>query len=660
MDGYGMATGELTDAEVFGARELTDAEVFSRPATLNPNLAAQGARAESTRDALRTAAEFASQRDEGIDYRTGVKNAAFRAAFSRMSDDAEKAQFLDTRIGKGRWGKDSFGAYFLRPEGLRTLGIASDMPISLDEQITTRYDAADLAGDAPAVLGAIGYGTAASGLGVIPGAAMAALGAGAGKAVDEVVKNVMGDQVATEGEVAKRIGKEAGTAALGEGVARGIGAATRFAAGPGASRMTPEKQALAQSAIDQGFKVRPGSVTDAPLLARWEGMVEKIFGDLHREQNEAAAKAGMERLGSSSGPRVTRDAAGEAVANSIRRSRVQFAETFGARYKEIDDLVGNTPIVPTGPIKEQVNVLLSRMPQTAEGKVVGGQDSLMRDILEMGDAMTVQQAQRLRTMMREASESPDLVPGVSTHEARELKKSVEVAFEQAKAGGNVPQEAINRLRTVDASYAQGIRQFDKPAIAKIAKDASKGGLDADMVVDYLVKPERIVRLRQVKSVVEPEVWAKVKSSHSQELLSNVSQGTADPMKTVFNGQAFRKELDKYGREVLEEVHGKEWTDSAYSFANALMIANKRAELSGGIVAANIALHPIVNLPRLVWIRGLAKLIEQPGTFKYLTEGFRLGPNTRQGAMIINRALTQAAALADDETGSATVTLTPPK
>ena len=433
--------------------------------------------------------------------------------------------------------------------------------------------------------------------------------------------------------------------------------------------MTPEKQALAQGAMDQGFKIRPGSVTDAPMLARWEGMVRQIFGDLYAEQNKRAAQEGVERLSSAAGPKVSKEAAGEAVAKSIQRQRVNFSETFGQRYQEIDEMIGGVPIIPTAPIKEQAEALLARMPKTEKGEVIKGIEAdAVQDILKMGDQITVQQAQRLRTMMREASESADLVPGISKHEARELKKSVEMAFEQAKQGapglqGAVParaEEAINALRTVDASYAQGIRQFDKPAIRMIAKDASKGAVDADMVVDYLIKPERIVRLRQVKNLVEPQQWAKVKSAHAQDLLSNVVKGTDDPLVNVFNGRAFRDTLEKYGKEVLEEVHGKQWVDEAYKYANALMLAEKKMALSGGIVAANVALHPIQNLPKLVWLRGLAKVMEQPGTFKYLTEGFRLGPNTREGAMAINRALAQVAALGKDETGSARFTLTEPQ
>lgn len=635
------------------------------PARMNPNLAAQGRRAEGVRETMRSGGEFLSSRDEGIDYATGVKNAAFRAGFSRMSNEAEKDNYLNRSIGAGKWDKDSFGAYYIKPEGLTMLGMKSDKPVSIDEQTASRYDVADIAGDLPAIVGGVGGGMAASGVGLLPGLGLAGLGAAGGKAFDEILKNIQGYQIKSPGQVASTLAGEAAMAATGEGVSRAVMPVGKFLLGPGASRMTPEKSELAKSAIEQGFKVRPGSVTDAPILARWEGMVRNIFGDLNAAPNQRAAEAGLARLGGGV-QAASKEAAGEAVSTAIKRQRVTFSETMGKRYEQVDALVGNQPIIPTAPLKAQADELLADLVKTSKGKALGGKDTFLREILDLGDAMTVRQAQRLRTTLREASESPDIMADVAMHDARVLKKSVEEAFEQAKTGtafantGGKSRQAIELLRSTDTAYKSGIQQFDQPVIKAITRDASKRTVDPDMVVDYLVKPERIVRLRQVKHLAGTEAWDKVKSAHSEDLLSTVVKGTDDPLKSIFDGRAFRDTLDKYGRQVLEEVHGKEWTDGAYKYATALMLAEKQMKLSGGIVAANIALHPMSNLPKLVWLRGLAHVMEQPGTFKYLTEGFRLGPNTKAGAEVINRVLTQAAANARDETGSAKVTLTAPQ
>lgn len=621
----------------------------------NPNLRAQGLAMEN----FRAGTEFLNQRDPGIDYATGVNNVRFRAGFSRMSNDAEKANYLNRTVGEGQWGKDGFGAYYIKPIGARRLGINAVKPLSIDEQKVTRYDVADLAGDAPAILGATGAGIAASGLGVVPGALIAGVGGAGGKAIDEVVKNVQGLQRQTPGELAGNIAMEGGAAALGEGVGRGLMSVGKFALGPAASRMTPEKAALAQSATDQGFKIRAGSVTDAPLLARWEGMVRQIFGDLYAPQNRAAAQQGIDRMSQAAGPAVSREAAGEAVSNSVRKARVSFSESMKKLYTQVDQLAGGRPIIPTQPIKDVAQNLLNAMPKTADGKVIGGRTGFIDDIMNMGDSMTVTNAQRLRTMLREMSESNDLTPDITMHDARMLRNSVNDAFEAAKQNGNSP--AVTMLKAADARYAQGIRQFDNQVVTSLTRNAGKpGAVDADMVVDYLLKPDRVVRLRRVKDIIPAAEWGKVKSSHAQELLSTVVRGTDDPLKSVFNGRALRDGLDKYGRDVLEEVHGKKWVDDAYGYARALMLSEKRMSMSGNIVAANVALHPVQNLPRLVWIRALAKLMEQPGTFKYLTEGFKPSATAKDATAAATRLAVQIAALARDETGSAVVTLTEPK
>jgi len=628
---------------------------------VNPMIRSQGGNIESARETLRTGADFLSGRDPGIDYKTGIPSAAFRAGFSRMSNDAEKANFLNRSVGTDQWGKDEQGAYYIKPEGLKRFGLRSNIPVSIDEQLASRYDLADVAGDAPAIAGGVGAGMAASGLGAVPGALLSGLGAAGGKAVDEIVKRFQGLNLKGPGEQALTLAGEGAMGATGELGARVLAPVARFGLGPGASRMTPEKRALADDAISQGFKIRPGSVTDAPILARWEGMVRNIFGDLYKEQNQKAAEAGVARL--TSATPVSKEAAGESLSSSIRALRVRFGEDMAKKYDAIDQMVSDAPIIPTAPLKEQAELLLSKMPKTADDKVIGGKDSILRDIMAMGDAQTVAQAQRMRTLFREASESNDLVPGVDKHEARVLKNALEDAFElakQPKASRPQDAQAVALLAKVDNEYKNGIRKFDTPVISAITRNASKGGVDADMVVDYLIKPERVVRLRQVKSLVPANEWSKVQAAHSNELLGDVIKGTSDPLAKIFDGKAFRDTLDKYGPEVLKEVHGAQWVDDAYKFANSLMLAEKKMSMSGGIVAANVALHPIQNMPKLLWLRGLAKVMEQPGTFKYLTDGIRLGPNTKEGAAAITRVFTQAAALARDETGSAKFTVTDPQ
>ena len=74
----------------------------------------------------------------------------------------------------------------------------------------------------------------------------------------------------------------------------------------------------------------------------------------------------------------------------------------------------------------------------------------------------------------------------------------------------------------------------------------------------------------------------------------------------------------------------------------------RMKLSGGIVAANIALHPIRNLGKLVQLRILAKFMNSKTGIKWLTEGIR-APRTRAGISALARTMVQSQALLDEHT-----------
>lgn len=613
------------------------------------------------------------QREEGIDYATGVADAAFRAGFSRMSDDAEKANYLDTNIGSGMWGKDKFGAYYIKPEGMQKFGVKSDKPVSIDEQRTTGYDIADWGGDAPAIAGGIGMGAAATGVGMVPGLALAALGAAGGKAIDEAVKNVQGYRRRGAEDIAGSIAAEGAMSMAGEGAFRALRPIAKKIIGPGAERMTTERAALAKSAREQGFHIRPGQVTDAPILSRWEGMVQSIFGDLYGEQNKQAAAAGMERLGAQAGQSPGRETAGQILSDSLRAERVKFGEAMSGRYGKIDQLVGK-PFVPTDPVKRVAKDILDSMPKTQSGDVVFASpetQKFLTNVMNLEDHLTSGQMQQVRTILREASESSNLVPGIDKYHARLLRKASDEAFTAASGPENAARvgadpiaasRAVELLRITDAEYKDGIRRFANPLVTRITRDATRtGAIDPDRVVAYVIKPNHPFRVRQIKNAVSAETWDKVKSAHADDLVQSIVKETDDPFKQVFDGRAFRDALNNYGRNTLNEVHGKEWTAAAYKYADSLMLSSKRAKLSGAIVAANVALHPVANLPKLIWLRALVKVMEQPATFKYLTEGLQLGPETKAGAAALARFTTQLIAQAEDETGSARINVTePPK
>ena len=71
-------------------------------------------------------------------------------------------------------------------------------------------------------------------------------------------------------------------------------------------------------------------------------------------------------------------------------------------------------------------------------------------------------------------------------------------------------------------------------------------------------------------------------------------------------------------------------------------------MSGGMVAATIAVKPISHLPLLVRLNILSKMMNSKTGMRYLTEGFE-APRTRKGMDALARLYTQAQILAEDHT-----------
>lgn len=548
---------------------------------------------------------ISTPKQSGIDYKSGIPNARFRAAFGFMSADSEKQWYLDSKIGQGNWGKDNLGTYYVKPEGLKRLGITSDKPVAIDESGFSRYDFADLAGDLPAIAGGIGMGTAATGVGALPGMALAGLGAAGGKAYSEVAKRLMGIPKSAE-ETAQELGGEALAGAAGEGLFRGGRAIGRKILGPGRAMMTPAKTELAEDAVKRGFRFPASSVTDSPILGRMQTMMRKVVGDPWANKNTEAAMSQMDELLKAAGETpVSSIQAGQAVRGAIQQSRKAFQETAEALYGQVDELAGNQPFVPTKPIKEVLAKYKARMPLDEAGNVVYPNAEIGKFIEKysgLADAQTLSSVQQLRTTFREAAESRDLIPGLPKHMAGELKQAADKAFDLAADSLKGQSDVIAKLRTADGFYKQGIGKFDDALVSRLMRDSSfAGSVEPEQIVNTIVKKGMASRVDRIKQIVPEAQWQQVRRAHAEDITSSLIKNTDDPLIRTWDGKGFMDSLESYGRDTLEAVHGKAWTENAYGLAKALMLVQKEKKFGGDLVAASIALHPIQNFPKIAEI-----------------------------------------------------------
>ena len=208
---------------------------------------------------------------------SGVQDFSFRAGLSRADNEKERRSYLNKTVGPEGWTQNSFGAYALTDRGMAKLNLESKgKPVLIDEPITegpTMGDIADISGEAGPIMGAVGAGMAATGLGFGPGIALTALGGMAGKSIQEAGEELAGENLQTPLEIGKDVLMEGPYAALGEGIFRGIlKPIGKKLMAPEAKRMTREKRVLAKIAGKMGAQA---SVSQIQRIAQ-QGGYERV------------------------------------------------------------------------------------------------------------------------------------------------------------------------------------------------------------------------------------------------------------------------------------------------------------------------------------------------------------------------------------------------
>lgn len=176
-------------------------------------------------------------------------------------------------------------------------------------------------------------------------------------------------------------------------------------------------------------------------------------------------------------------------------------------------------------------------------------------------------------------------------------------------------------------------QESAEAISKAdwSKNIRTGGPESLQAADYLTRPENRLQFRQAASTFgpqSPEIYA-TKEYLARKIFSVMEQpatkGAEKYGKTEMMGQPLINELNRYGRPYLEEVFGKQWTDSAYGFARAAETATrKNPSDAGAIVVAAAALHPLTHIGGLLKMFGAQEILSSPAAITYMTRGIEGG------------------------------------
>lgn len=257
----------------------------------------------------------------------------------------------------------------------------------------------------------------------------------------------------------------------------------------------------------------------------------------------------------------------------------------------------------------------------------------------------------------------DLGNVVDTLYGPQAKEIRTLARELAAKNGKVNLEGLNQSSDIVIALKESVaRQTHLDATMKnsFIKKLQSEGLEHEKAVDYIFRPQNSKMIGEAKKFFgenSPE-WMKIRQKAMERVLKNMTSATDDPVKEVISGVKLVGELEKYGPETLSAMFGKELAGELAKFAKVTHFLTTRNTMSGGLVAANIALHPLKNVKKLVRFKIASRFLNSPAGIKYFTEGWGTGGKFRATADNTARLSAMLTVLAEDETGSTITQMLP--
>ena len=418
-------------------------------------------------------------KEPGVDYSSGVDGVEgfSRFQYGRMETDEEKANYLNSVVGKDGYREDMMGRFILTKKGRKKLGMKDGPEIAVDEEGFSFADVKDFAGQAGLpILAGIGATIAASGLGIIPGTLVVGGATALGKLLDEGIETVEGFQRQSPSDVARDAAIEGVFGAGGELFGRTLsGIFGRIIKGPG-GEANEALRARAREVIEKGYRPTIAGATDEsfrPVLNRLQAVYEGIF------PNKKAADVNLgiivkELEGLGLGKQVTKDLSkvvqrdidtvyGKAddlvtktqleldkgiakeidkiikplkegdeipkdLADMIKKRKAIFDEDIDRLYTKVSQTLNGQKIINTATLKDKVKSFANSSVFADEIKKSG----FYKKIEEMGGFTSVDVLNKVRRQLDELTYSPDFIGSTKRKEFNQIKKAISDSFDEAQ------------------------------------------------------------------------------------------------------------------------------------------------------------------------------------------------------------------------------------
>ena len=653
-----LESGELDARTELAARKALDSnpdDVSSVLAALTPQESYSGLtdfRTVNPLDSIQASQKptgFQGFSSEDIDTKSGIQNAGLRAELSLAETDDEQVAVLQKYgLEQTDFARDNRGRLAVTPEGAKKLGVDTEKLTLIDEEGFSMNDLSDLAGIAPEVVSAVGGAIAGQALIPIPilGAAIGAGGgAGLGQGLEEIFEAVRGTQRQSDIEVLKDVGTEATIGFLADATFGLLGLGIKGVKGsvkPGKG-LTEDELKVAGESLEMGMTPTLGAVKAPALVARQQGISEKMFGtsDRLKRNNEvmqeklaqlrAAVGEGTDEevgsiLMSATGREASRLKAIEREAQeSIIQTLDDLAQNIGAAteknvaleketfdilssaqkafddqmnllFKPIDDAlessIGTSKIIPVGRVKQLAATAKELQASGISGGTMKELDSAIKAVNTLKNTDSFQQIYTTRKTLN------DILARAKGTEARYISDMIQELDKQLTVGNiddiartagkgfrredfDVLRKASERLDTARGQYKRGATIFDDLESAGVIKRLrEKTSAGQSLGIDD-------VRMEKIIKNDKPEVLERTLKAVKFSAGGAGRQATdaAEQFRQKLAGEWLRDTLNKSGISSLDNYAPESFKGAA--FAKAVKDLGRTADTLFGADANKI-------------------------------------------------------------------------
>ena len=246
--------------------------------------------------------------------------------------------------------------------------------------------------------------------------------------------------------------------------------------------------------------------------------------------------------------------------------------------------------------------------------------SVLKQIKALGTSYPALYKDSAPTLLRSLEQLNNAQKIIPREEAVRIKNSLQQALDSGNMGDftNVVKEYT---KTVDEQFKFLDANFNKQI----------GNFSPEEVIPWLTtkaSSDDVAGFINYYSREAPEVVEQFRQKYMVNLIDNVYDTTKiDPVGVILNGEKLLKAVRAEPAR-LNAAFGAETTQALERFAEkAAFITTGSGSLSGGLVAAQVALNPLQNVSTLIRLNILGKVLASPTGIRYLTTMIE-NPNAR--------------------------------